>query len=240
MIEFIDMSVGGRYLFPPSTLPLTNLLLKSNAQALESLFSFHSLQIEAETNQFRLTGSMGEFEKIPIPQLLIDPVSINLGVVGNSADLKKIYEELRSFLIKIDPKKRMENPTLYASTFQTQSTVRLPIPHAALLSKELSAFLASEKGRLKPQGCSSAEIRLSNLSFQVNYTSCSDLFSFMPKPLTIEPRAGANPEENVYFIVTPTDSAIHQRMIEGFIKAMSTKSAEAKDKSRPRRIISDL
>lgn len=218
--EFIDMSVTARYLFAPSTLPLTRLLMKSTIQALENLFSFHSLQIEADTNQFRLAGGMGEFEGVPIQQLYVDPVSITFAVVGDRADSDRIYEGLRQFLIKIDSGKRMENPTLYAVTYQTQSTVKLSVPHERLLSSKLINFLHSNKENLRPGGCPSAELRLSNLSFQVTFKSPSDVYSLLPKVLTIEPRAGSDPNENMYYVVTPTDSDVHKRLVEEFEKGM--------------------
>jgi hypothetical protein len=214
MLDFIDMVSVARYLFVPNTLPLTNLLLKSNLKSLEALFSFQSIQVEADVNQFRLVAGMGEVGGKPVQQLVIDAVSITLGVGGDSSDLQMVYKALCQFLVGIDPKRRMENPKLYTTTYQTQSTVKLSIPHERLIAPELMNFLQSQRSVLKPSASSSAEIYLSNLSFQVKYTSGNDIFSFVPKVLTIEPRAGADMKENMYFVQTPTDSDVHQTIVQ--------------------------
>lgn len=222
--DFVDMTMMARYLFAPSALPLVQLLMKSNIRALESLFSFHSLQVEADANQFRLVGGGGEFEKIPFQQLLIDAVSITLGVAGERSDIDRVYEVLRQFLIEIDPKRRVENPALLAMTYQTQSTVKLSIPFERLLSNALVNFLESKKESLQPAGGSSVNLSLSNLSFQVKFASASDAYFFLPKVLTIEPRAGSDPRENMYYVVTPTDSDEHKKLIEEFENVMSKAS----------------
>src|SRR5664279_3028667 len=144
MLDFIDMAVLARYLFVPNTLPLTNLLLKSNLKSLETLFSFQSMQVEADVNQFRLTAGMGEVEGRPLQHLVIDAVSVTLGVEGDCSDLRKAYEVLCQFLIEIDPKRRMERPKLYTTTYQTHSTVQLSIPHERLVARELMSFLRSQ------------------------------------------------------------------------------------------------
>jgi hypothetical protein len=221
MLDFIDMTSWARYLFAPNTLPLANLLLKSNLKALESLFSFQSMQMEADVNQFRLTAGMGEIDGKPVPQLVIDAVSATLGVVGDNSDLCRTYGVLCEFLAGIDPKKRMKHPKLYTTTYQTQSTVQLSLPHERLIAPELVKFLQSRKNMLKPNASSSAEIYLSNLSFQVKYASSNDIFSFVPKMFTIEPRAGADIKENMYFVLTPTDSDAHRMMIQELEKAMT-------------------
>lgn len=219
--EFIEMSMMARFLFAPSTLPLTQLLMRSNLQALVNLFAFQSQQIDADTNQFRLIAGMGEFEKIPIQQLVIDPISISLSIVGERADMDKVFECIRQFLSQIDPKRRMDNPSLYTMTYQTQSTARLSFACERLLSDNLVNFISSTKDSFKPSGCASVDMSLSNLSFQVKFSSLSDTFFFMPKVLTIEPRAGSDPKEKLYYIVTPTDSDEHRRLVEDFDKKMS-------------------
>lgn len=221
MLDFVDMTSMARYLFSPNTLPLTNLLMKSNKKALETLFTFQGMQVGADVNQFQLIAGMGEVNGIALPQLVIDPVSINLTVVGDFADLNNAYEALRKFLTEIDSKRRMENPTLYTTTYQTQSSVKLSIPYERLVAPEFMNFLRSKTDVLKPGDSSAAEIYLSNLSFQVRYIPNTDAYSLVPKVLTIEPRAGSDPKENMYYVLTPTTSDKHQLLVEEFEKAMS-------------------
>jgi hypothetical protein len=179
------------------------------------------MQVETDVNQFRLVAGMGELEGKPVQQLIIDSISITLGVVGDSSDLRKAYEVLCRFLAEIDPKKRMDRPNLYTTTYQTQSTVQLSIPHERLVAPELMKFLKSQKDLLRPNASSSADIHLSNLSFQVKFKSSSDIFSYVPKMFTIEPRAGADVKENMYFVLTPTDSDTHQKMVQELEKTMT-------------------
>jgi hypothetical protein len=194
--------------------------MKSNIKALETLFSFQGVQVGADVNQFQLTGSMGEVDGVAIQQLVIDAISINLTVVGDHADLSNAYEVLRKFLTGIDSKRRMDKPKLYTTTYQTQSTVKLSIPYEHLVAPEFMNFLRSKTDVLKPDDSSAAEIHLSNLSFQVKYTPKTDIYMLVPKVLTIEPRAGSNPKENMYYVLTPTDSDTHRLLVEDFEKAM--------------------
>jgi len=221
MLDFVDMVSMARYLFAPNTLPLSNLLMKSHRKALETLFTFQGMQVGADVNQFQLIAGMGEVNGVAIQQLVIDAVSINLTVVGDHADLSNSYETLRKFLTEIDSKHRMENPKLYTTTYQTQSSVKLSIPYERLIAPEFMNFLRSKTDVLKPDDSSAAEIYLSNLSFQVKYIPNTDIYSLIPKVLTIEPRAGSDPKENTYYILTPTDSNIHRQLVEEFEKAMS-------------------
>jgi hypothetical protein len=221
MLDFVDMVSMARYLFAPNTLPLTNLLMRSNKKALETIFSFQGMQIGADVNQFQLIAGMGEINGVAIQQLVIDAVSINLTVAGEYTDLSNVFEALRKFLTEIDSKRRMENPKLYTTTYQTQSAVKLSIPYESLIAPEFRNFLRSKIDVLSPDDSSAAEISLSNLSFQVRYIPKTDIYSLLPKGLTIEPRAGSDPKENIYYVLTPTDSDAHRLLVEEFEKAMS-------------------
>jgi len=221
MLDFVDMASMARYLFAPNTLPLTNLLMNSNKKALEALFSFQGMQVAADVNQFQLIAGMGEVNGVAIQQLVIDPVSVNLTVLGDHDDLSNSYEALRKFLAEIDPKRRMEHPKLYTTTYQTQSSVKLSVPYERLIAPEFMNFLKSKIAVLRPDDSSAAEIYLSNLAFQVRYIPKSDIYSLVPKLLTIEPRAGSDPKENMYYVLTPTASDAHRTLVEEFEKAMS-------------------
>jgi hypothetical protein len=221
MLDFVDMVSMARYLFAPNTLPLTNLLMSSNKKALETMFSFQGMQVGADVNQFQLIAGMGEVNGVAIQQLVIDAVSINLAIVGDHSDLNNAYEVLRQFLTEIDSKRRMESPKLYTTTYQTQSTVKLSIPYERLIAPEFMNFLRSKTDVLKPDDSSVAEIYLSNLSFQVKYIPNTSVYSLIPKVLTIEPRAGSDPKEGAYYVLTPTDSETHRQIVEEFEKTMS-------------------
>jgi hypothetical protein len=221
MPDFVDMVSMARYLFAPNTLPLTNLLMNSNKKALETLFSFQGMQVVADVNQFQLVAGMGEANGVAIQQLVIDPVSINLAVAGDHDALSNSYDILQNFLTDIDPKRRMENPKLYTTTYQTQSSIKLSIPYERLIAPKFMHFIKSKIGVLRPDDSSAAEIYLSNLSFQVRYIPKSDIYALVPKFLTIEPRAGSDPKENMYYVLTPTASDEHRMLVEEFEKAMS-------------------
>jgi hypothetical protein len=220
-LDFVDMVSMARYLFAPNTLPLSNLLMNSHRKALETLFTFQGMRVGADVNQFQLIAGMGEVNGVAIQQLVIDAVSINLTVAGDHSDLSNAYEALRKFLTEIDSKRRMENPKLYTTTYQTQSAVKLSIPYERLVASEFMKFLRSKMNVLKPEDSSAAKIYLSNLSFQVKYIPNTGNYSLVPKILTIEPRMGSDPKENMYYVLTPTDSNTHRQLVEEFEKAMS-------------------
>jgi hypothetical protein len=220
MLDFVDMVSMARFLFPPSALPLTSLLMKSNIKALEALFSFQGMQVGADVGQFQLMASMGEANHIAIQQLVIDAVSINLTVAGDQTDLSNCFDVLRRFLVEVDPARRMEKPKLLTTTYQTQSTVKLSVPFEHLVAPKFRRFIQSKTDALRPEDSSAAEVHLSNLSFQVRYTPNTDAYSLVPKLLTIEPRAGSDPKDNLYYVLTPTASDAHRHLVQEFEKAM--------------------
>jgi hypothetical protein len=219
MPDLIDVVSTARYLYAPNTLPLIQLLLKSNVSRLTALFSFQTMQSGADINVFQITASAGELEGIPVLHLGIEQNAINLQVAGIKHDLDKVYERLRAFLIEIDAKKRFEKPHTFTTTYQTQSTVRLQVPFERLVSPELWRFVQAQRKLFEPEH-TSAEINLSNLSFQVKYITQTPEFIYFPKQLTIEPRSGTNPRDQVYFVLTPTDSEAHQKLIAEFERAL--------------------
>lgn len=220
MAEFIDIASISRVLFAPNTLPITQLLLKGNQSRLGELFSFQNLQVEADINAFQLIASTGELEGIPVVQLSIDPIAINLHVLGARAELDRVSDALRQILIEIDPRRRLEHPHIYTTTHQTQSTVRLSAPFENLLSPALVAFLREHKKAFEPEH-SSAELSLGNLAFNLRYTTQTADFVYFPKQIRIEPRSGSNPEERLYYVQTPTDSDTQRQLLEELERALT-------------------
>jgi hypothetical protein len=224
MPEPIDLVSTVRYLFAPSTLPLVPLLLKSNLDGLTSLLSLQNVQTTADVNQYQLLAGPGALDGIAVLQLIIDANSITLNVGGTRGDLDRVLEALRGFLVRIDPKGRLEKPRIHAITYLTQSTVQLSVPFERLLSRELSDFVHNQEPviqQLSPGA--KVSIQLSNLAFQVRFEMGTTDFVYAPKPLTIEPRAGSRAKDRLYFIQTPTDSVEHMRMVASLEKALDAK-----------------
>lgn len=223
MLDFTDFISSARYLYRPNGLPLTQLLMKSNLDRLNATFRFQNQQSGVDINLFQLLCSAGEFEGIPIVQLSIEAVAINLAISGEKDDLDRVYNAVLGFLVSIDPKKRMETPQLYTTTYQAQSSVHLSFSADHLISPVLMKFVNDCKPAFEvPSKDSNTVIKLSNLAFEVSFTSRTPDYVYLPKLLRIEPRTGSRPEDRLYFVQTPTDSTEHIRLVEELDKLLSS------------------
>lgn len=223
MLDFTDVLSSARYLFRPNGLPLTQLLMKSNLDRLNATFHFQNQQNGVDINLFQLLCSAGEFEGIPIVQLSIEAVAINLAISGEKDDLDRVYNAVVGFLVSIDPKKRMETPQLYTTTYQTQSSAHLSFSADHLISPVLMKFVNDCKPAFEvPSKDSKTVVKLSNLAFEVSFTSRTPDYVYLPKQLRIEPRTGSRPEDRLYFVQTPTDSTEHIRLVEELDKLLSS------------------
>jgi hypothetical protein len=64
-----------------------------------------------------------------------------------------------------------------------------------------------------------AQIALERLGWKITYKTQSTDYLYLPKVLTIEPRAGSNPSEMLYYTQSPTDFKTHKDLLEAFEKS---------------------
>jgi len=179
------------------------------------MFSFQGMNVESSNNQLVLTCGMGEWSDIPIPLLRMEGSTIELQVAGEEDSLERVLEAFTEFLIEIDGRKKFAERRLLASSVQTACVVNLGLDYEMFFSKQFLSFLEIQKATLaKGAQRPIHDLNLTNLSFQVRYEMSADQVPFFPRPLSIEPRAGSEPADRLFYIVAPLRSSDLKKVIE--------------------------
>jgi hypothetical protein len=220
MAEIVNVSTVERHLFGPDAIPWQHLKVQSNLQKLQQRYKFSDIRqgVDPQGTVLELRSAGGEFTQddslSAIESLVLTPnvVEFQSNVTSEKSGL--FFEDLLRLLIEIDPNHASPKEREYVKTYRTMATARLSIPFDALLSDPLRRFIRESvepKVRLPD---SSAEITLERLSWKISYTTQSTDFVYLPKQLTIEPRAGANPNEQLYYTQSPTEFKTHMELLE--------------------------
>jgi hypothetical protein len=235
MAEIIKISTIERHLFGPDAIPWTQLRLPSNLQKLQERYKFAEVRQSADPsgNLVQLMGVGGEFTITEVPraveQFILEPNVIQFQIAVSSDESRKFFEDVTKFLIEIDPAKVLSSARERTTTYQTVATARLAIPADALFSEPLRQFLQGIVASKVKLPDADAEITLERLGWKISYKTQSTDYLYLPKRLTIEPRAGSNPSEMLYFTQSPTDFKTHGDLLEAFEKSF----AETRHRSRP-------
>lgn len=215
MPKFFEWVSTARYVFGTETAPLVLLLLKSNQSKLQEIFSFQGINVEQSGNQIVLTCGMGEWETIPIPILKLEGSILELQVASEEEDLERVFEAVAVFFTQIDPRRRFAERRLLASSVQAACVVQMNVAYERFFSESFLKFVSEQKGRLA-EGSQRAvyDLNLSSLSFLVRYEPEAAKVPFLPRPLTIEPRAGTEPADRLFYVVAPLKSTDLRHVVD--------------------------
>jgi hypothetical protein len=225
MAEIVNVSTIERHLFGPDAIPWQHLKLPSNLQKLQDRYKFPEIRqgVDGQENVIQLKAAGGEFliEEVPraVEHLLLEPNAVEFQLSVGSDKSGLFFEDLVRLLVEMDPNRAFSNQREYVRTYQTIVTARLSIPFEALLSEPLRRFLRESVPQRVSLPDSVADIRLERLGWKISYKTQSTEFLYRPKHLTIEPRAGSDPEEQLYYTQSPTEFKTHIEMLEEFEKS---------------------
>jgi len=229
MVELIQVFTVERHLYGPDAIPWAALRLPTNVQILQDRYKFSEVRQEPDParNVTQLVCIGGEFviEGKPraVDQLIFEPNVVQFQVNVGSDLSHHLLADLADVMVEIDPNKMFSQDREYTKSYQTVAIARLSVPFDALISDRLTHYLREQVGPKLSHPNASAEIVLERLGWRVTYTTQSTDYLFLPKPLTIEPRAGTRPSDLVYYTVSPTDLETHRKLLEEFEQALGQK-----------------
>jgi len=236
MAEIVKVSTIERHLFGPDAIPWAQLKLPSNLQKLQARYKFAEIRqgTDPSGNIIQLTGVGGEFilEDVPcaVEQLILEPNAMQFQIAVSSDQSLEFFQDVTKFLVEIDTTKVFSSAQERTKTYQTVVTARLAVPSDALFSDPVRRFLKEDVSPRIKLPDTDAQIALERLAWKITYKTQSTDFLYLPKTLTIEPRAGSNPSEMLYYTQSPTDFKTHKGLLEAFERSF----AELRHRSRPR------
>jgi hypothetical protein len=240
MAEVIKVSTIERHLFGPDAVPWSLLKLPSNLQKLQDRYKFSEIRHGADSlgNLVQLLCVGGEFvmEEVPQPleQLILEPNAVQFQIGVTSDDSKAFLDHIAEFMTVIDVDKSFAQAAERTKTYQTIVTARLAVPFDALLSSPLQRFLKGDVSAKVGLPDAEAEIVLERLQWRISYKTQSTDFVYLPKALTIEPRAGGSPSEMLYYTQSPTDFKTHMSLLRAFENAFGELKERPKRRPTPK------
>jgi hypothetical protein len=223
MAEVVQLFTIARRLFAPESIPWSQLTTPSNLSRLEQKYKFAQLvqpqMLQGGATQLQVIGANGEYRHggslIGIQNLSIEPNVIQLQVSAETQKADLFFADLAAFLEELRSASRIKLDE-YKKSYQTVAVVKLRVSYDKIFSPNMGDYLTeSVMPRLKlPDG--DPHIRLAALSWVVTYRTESTDAAYLPKVLTIEPRAGSKIEDRIYYTISPTDSQTHIGLLEEF------------------------
>lgn len=227
MKDVKELSVFERRLFPIDVIPFRHVVNASNLNKINASFVFKETNIGEDANNIltNIQMKIGEFKYdnklFPIDHLLIDQRSINFKIQSDSSIAEKYYSSICNLLREIDPLKSFKEDSYIIKTVHTNCVVTLDFNFKDLLSRTFTSFLAKEASKIYASAVNNkakVQILPKSLVFDVDYqvtdkSLLEDKIRIGSKNLIIEPRAGTNLKDNIYYTSSPTDTKTHIQLL---------------------------
>lgn len=229
MKNISDLRVIQIRLFPPDVLPLSSLLLEKNLSRFKEKLRFKATSLgENKKEILGLLFYSGEFEHEGkahlIEHLQIEQQKIAIAVVGSSAVADLAYGEVRSMLVAMESNGgTFRRAREFVKTEETVCMATLDVDFKSFFNPWVLEFLGTVQKHTSTE-ISSSEVVPVNFSAKLSYEildrNLKKKFNLVDKKLTIEPRAGTNPDERRYFTKSPTDSETHLSLLRELERAV--------------------
>jgi hypothetical protein len=214
-------------LFPPDVIPLMKIPIPQNGKKIQSLFDFQVLEPIEDQGIFSGISFNGGTLKGD-PSAIIDFVRIEgrriaVKVHGTSDLATSVFDAVANELQELNNGQQIRE---IVCTHETATSVVLSFPFDRVLSNEFVSFLNKSANNYTKNQWAENLILPASLKFAVRYRVTDDALiksniTLSPKALTIEPRAQSSPEEKLYWVVSPTDTDTHFKLIEDLERALS-------------------
>ena len=225
MKDIEQLTVTQVRLYPVDSLPLDELRQLNNRNIIKNSFQFDKAQVDPLTNQ--VVFNNGTFEEgkqlVHILNLAVEKRRILLQVrdsslAGNSvaATLARLLESFQK-----DPKAKRVEPLLLAE--ETECVATLDIDFEDLIAAPVLRVVQRDgQSRFATNYLIPKSIAFKKLSFEVRYEADPKLedheVTLASKLISIEARAGVPSQERRFYIVSPTDSETHRKILESLEK----------------------
>lgn len=234
-MEIISATTSVRCLFSPDVIPWTNMLAPSNRAKLQGRYKFNEVRQAADPNgnpiQFLFVGGEFPLKGTPraVEQLVFEPIAIQCQMVMSSLEANLFLDDISAALAEFCPKGKFSWSLALTRAYQTTAIARLSVKHTDLIPEGLGRFIneVATEGVSLPDA--KAELTLERFGWRVSYQTQRAEFVYLPKPFTIEPRAGTKPTEQLYFTQSPVEYEKHLELLTKFERMLG------REKPRQRR-----
>jgi hypothetical protein len=218
-MKLISISSWQRHLFRREVLNWSAIATQATV---ERLFEKYRLPapvgaaMDAAGRFAAISSAGGEYnsdgKQHTIEQLIIDPVSVQFQLTGDTSAANAFYEDLLASIenagqTKIDRSERL------TMTLQTMVTAKMDIDPWRFYSDEWKALLNTRLAPLVDVPGGKQRFWPQTFTTTIIYKMDADDFVLTPKPFTIEPRAGTTPEQSIFFVQSPLDSKAHLELL---------------------------
>ena len=225
-MEIVSVSTMIRCLFRPDVVPWTDMLAPSNRAKLQTRYKFNEVRQVADPNgnpvQFLFIGGEFSLKGTPraVEQLVFEPVAIQFQLVTNSDEANSFLNDISLALAEVRPRGSFSWHLAQTKVYQTTAVARLAVRQTALITEEFQRFIEKTASKSVDLPGANAQITLERLSWRVSYQTQNADFLYLPKALTIEPRSGSEPSDQLYFTQSPTEYKKHIELLAEFEKTV--------------------
>jgi len=176
-------------------------------------FSVPLPQILLQNGSFRQKQS-----KFIIEQLIIEERKIVINILSDSTTSNAFYSDLRTLLIALDLRKSKGSYEPLVSTYETTCILKLNFKFGQLCPR-IPITKLENKISENVTYSSSVSIIPSSLRFQISYDKIPEKLlknkiSISDKHFVIELREKTDPDDQLYFTASPTDTETHFELIK--------------------------
>lgn len=223
MKDVADLKVKQFRIFPVDRMPFAFLRSGLGQRAISAQFQMAETTLEPTTGDLLfLSGGYKpeDSDPVAIESLQINDRRIIIHAVGDSAAASRVFDAVRKFIMRIDPKDstRWKDAEPFVFTEETTCVATLDIEPSRLFAHTLAPFIKDQV--LPAAGTRGGEAELVGVraSFRLGYRMVDDSLRarsavFAEKEFLIESRIATPLEERRFFTSSPTPSAVHLELL---------------------------
>jgi hypothetical protein len=211
-------------IFPPDEIPLLKIMVADCAQKFQELFGFAAVaptQQQDGTTGVLFSGGTYEPGSVLIESVSMEGRKMGVKVQGTTEVATAVFQ---AFAMQIEEINGHHPLNEIVCTHETATSVILDFPITRVFSKEFLGFIQKTPDRVRIPWADPLVLP-ANLKFAVRYKPTDEEIIkhgvfLASKELIIEPRAQSAPDELLYWIVSPTDTTTHFKLIKEFERSM--------------------
>lgn len=209
--------------FKPDVVPFRPLITASNISLLSKKYAFKDVNIGEDESKVAESLAMGtgEFKyknKIyPIDLLVIERNKISLQIHSTSEIAKKLYQNIKAQLSRIDINGQFKKSDGFNLSVQTSCVATLNFDYHQIFSNGFNGFLSNKVSKAcKPKSKQVESISIVpkqlNFDISIGIKNKNNKIVIENHSLRIEPRWGVGIKERRFFTVSPCDSETHIKL----------------------------
>lgn len=223
MKDIASLSVRQYRIFRPDLIPFNAMRSATGREFLNKLFGFATFGEDATVGDIAFQNGhslAGEPQQaIPIRVLQINERRLIVEVAGSSDDAKSVYEQVMQAIQGYSGKQGLLELEPVAFTEETSCVVTLESDLSRLMPPAITASLEERLREASAPEGTRAEVSGIAFSVSLRFFDHDPRFrnagiTLAEKRLSLETRVNTAFSDRVFFVISPTDSETHLRLIE--------------------------